>query len=256
MTTPGWIRAATVVTVLVSQTACMTAPPGPAPWPEDPYYPRYTPPRPAARVYPPPIDEDSIRTIQMLEQKIRLLERRLAAMTSYTPNDLKEAYPEEAADRERAVATAGEGRAPSVPVRPVLTPPPAMLGNGTDRLTAVGTRPDSTVARASSSRAPRSAREDRVVSAGVLPVNHPIRVPSYEPSGSRFELYYRFSSRDQSDALIEKLARTHVTPKSFVLDGQYLVQVGSFAAEEPARVRRNYLFTYVGMAPEIRMRRP
>lgn len=266
-------RSVLAVLIAGALASCSTASPygvhdrGGRPYDDYGAYETYPPAqrgRPVPRVN---VDEER-QTIEALAAKIRLLERKLAAVTGYTPAGL-DSFPDygDAPSRPRRTLQAP----PEFDTEPAVRPPvraERTRENGSDssrpsyRRSVSLDRPS--VADHSANEAasrPRRPAADRaippttapyLVSTGYRPKRS---IPSYAAAGPRYDLYYRFSSKRESDALVSKLARTHIEPRPMIIDGQHLVQVGSFAAEEPARVRRNYLYTFVGFAPEIRLRR-
>lgn len=233
--------------------------------------------RPALRKPMQALPDESQQTIQSLAARIRFLERKLAAVTGYTPDDLK-AVDESQLPAERPVRstlqappvfTAPEQRVQTeirsgaatreyvqpnryrqAPARqPEVAPTPVMqpvarpwYEQRTETDTNVKIRDGRRVVGASAS--------------GLMPVAHKPTARVFESNAPRYDLYYRFGTQEESDALINKLARTHVQPQPLHIDGQHLVQVGSFAAEGAARIRRQYLYSFVGIAPELRLHRP
>jgi hypothetical protein len=215
------------------------------------------------------------RTIEHLMQRVMFLERQLEALSGYTPRDIRAMRKDPVTTQRQGSSNQSGYDSPTnsgydqTPVRsdpPRYRPVPVPsydqkrpVGDYVQDRSAAPTPsrpepvPQQRLLQSASERAIRPAQP----AANIFQVSYsvPVVIPAYEGTGPRYELYYRFSSREQSDTLVSKLQRTHVVTKPFVMDSEYIVQVGSFSAEEPARIRRDYLYAYVGIAPEMRLKK-
>lgn len=84
----------------------------------------------------------------------------------------------------------------------------------------------------------------------------PVAASVPELPSEEWTVVYRFPTREQVDEFYRRLQDGGVTPQRVVLAGrEYLVLVGTFVHQGPARMRREYLGELTGVYPELRMRR-
>lgn len=240
---------------------------------------------------PPPQGEPSSQQLQQiiaaLNERVRYLER-LVKKTTPDPaaeEDLRTSARQRAVPAvgiEDGPAATGAEELPDLGAQPVRRAPPreARSPQGRGGLMKVNNRilqslPDLDAptmpppTRRPEPAAPRgrsSINQLVLPSRGIDPWDEPSAMkaayqppdgfrPISEPKAQEWLVIYRFRNHAAGERFARELERVSVTPeRKFLVNGEYVVQVGSYHREERARLRRAFLGEHTGVLPELRVR--